>query len=143
MCDKEDDLPRDIFIQAIAGGICMTKPQRIQRKRTAGWQMPENTIYVGRPSKWGNPFRIGLTEEQCLASVEGCIQFNHAVRRLGLIGGINANGATEVFRLYAEYCGLPFNPENLRGKHLACWCPSHQPCHADVLLELANREDAA
>jgi hypothetical protein len=27
----------------------------------------------------------------------------------------------------------------LRGKNLACWCPLNQPCHADVLLELANR----
>lgn len=34
-------------------------PQRIQRKRTKGWKMPENTVYVGRPSKWGNPFTIG------------------------------------------------------------------------------------
>jgi hypothetical protein len=27
---------------------------------------------------------------------------------------------------------------SLRGKNLACWCPLDQPCHADVLLELAN-----
>lgn len=31
-------------------------PQRIQRRRTSGWRMPDNTIYVGRPTKWGNPF---------------------------------------------------------------------------------------
>jgi hypothetical protein len=35
------------------------KPIRIQRKRTKGWKMPENTVYVGRGSKWGNPFSIG------------------------------------------------------------------------------------
>jgi hypothetical protein len=29
---------------------------------------------------------------------------------------------------------------DLRGKNLACWCPLDQPCHADVLLEIANRE---
>lgn len=34
-------------------------PKRIQRKRSRGWKMPENTVYVGRPSKWGNPYRIG------------------------------------------------------------------------------------
>lgn len=28
----------------------------------------------------------------------------------------------------------------LRGKDLVCWCPLDQPCHADVLLELANRD---
>lgn len=32
------------------------KPKRIQRKRTKGWRMPENTIYVGRPSVYGNPY---------------------------------------------------------------------------------------
>lgn len=33
------------------------KPQRIKRERVTGWRMPENTVYVGRPSRWGNPFR--------------------------------------------------------------------------------------
>jgi hypothetical protein len=28
---------------------------RIQRKRSKGWRMPENTVYVGSPTKWGNP----------------------------------------------------------------------------------------
>ncbi|MEQ4566203.1 DUF4326 domain-containing protein [Paenarthrobacter sp. CAP02] len=32
-------------------------PQRVQRKRTKGWRMPENTVYVGRGSKWGSPFQ--------------------------------------------------------------------------------------
>src|SRR3972149_2913182 len=31
-------------------------PRRIQRKRTKGWRMPANTVYVGRPTKWGNPY---------------------------------------------------------------------------------------
>lgn len=29
-------------------------PERVQRKRTKGWRMPANTIYVGRPTHWGN-----------------------------------------------------------------------------------------
>lgn len=33
-------------------------PERIQRKRTKGWRMPEGAIYVGRPTKWGNPIQI-------------------------------------------------------------------------------------
>ncbi|MGE3840071.1 MAG: DUF4326 domain-containing protein [Vicinamibacterales bacterium] len=36
----------------------MAKPQRIQRKRSKGWKMPENTVYVGRPTKWGNPWSV-------------------------------------------------------------------------------------
>ena len=35
------------------------RPRRIQRKRTRGWRMPPNTVYVGRPSKWGNIFHVG------------------------------------------------------------------------------------
>lgn len=73
----------------------MTKPSRIQRKRTKGWRMPPDAVYVGRPTKWGNPFDIAI-----------------------MIESIN----------------------ELRGKDLACWCPLDRPCHADVLLELANQE---
>ena len=36
----------------------MSKPARIQRKRTKGWRMPKNTVYVGRPNKWCNPFKV-------------------------------------------------------------------------------------
>lgn len=90
-------------------------PQRIQRKRTAGWRMPENTVYVGRPSKWGNPLPV----------VEG-----------------DYAGAVRGFRTHAIGV-LNFTPERIRaelaGKNLACWCPLDQPCHADVLLEIANR----
>ncbi|MGV7636606.1 DUF4326 domain-containing protein, partial [Mycobacterium kansasii] len=36
----------------------MSAPKRIQRKRTKGWRMPEGAVYVGRPTKWGNPFIV-------------------------------------------------------------------------------------
>lgn len=93
-----------------------TKPKRIQRKRTKGWKMPEGAIYVGRPSLYGNPFRV---EDW------------------------GAKGAIEAFRLYCEhhYAGkalATFVQINMRGKDLACWCKPSESCHADVLLELAN-----
>jgi hypothetical protein len=97
------------------------KPQRIQRQRTKGWRMPENTIYVGRPTQWGNPFK--LIENSIAHTREGIVE------------------------LYAE--ALEFNDTDwarwvnthihmLRGKNLACWCKLDQSCHADVLLRLAN-----
>ena len=89
------------------------KPIRIQRKRTKGWKMPENTIYVGRGSKWGNPFTFANS-----GTVHPALRF-----------------ACEVAPLYED--GF-LNP--LRGKNLACWCAVNQECHADVLLELANQE---
>jgi hypothetical protein len=94
-----------------------TVPKRIQRKRTKGWKMPPNTVYVGRPTKWGNPYRPGrFTPAQwCVFQFEKLLLANQK--------------SSERFRLpIAE----------LRGKDLACWCPLDQPCHADVLLEIAN-----
>lgn len=53
-----------------------------------------------------------------------------------------------VVALYREFLQRPEQADevaairqNLRGKNLACWCPLDGPCHADVLLELANRDD--
>lgn len=84
----------------------MKRPIRIQRKRTRGWKMPRNTVYVGRPTMWGNPYR----------------------------------GSTAVNR-YLMNCapGLrALAKKQLRGFNLCCWCPLSTPCHADILLELAN-----
>jgi hypothetical protein len=69
-------------------------------------------VYVGRPSKWGNPFVIGEhgTRSQIIAKYKDYLMSNH--------------------ELLAQ---LP----ELTGKTLACWCHP-QPCHADILLALAN-----
>ena len=78
--------------------------------------MPPNTVYVGRPTKYGNPF-----------SVKGWGQ----------------RAAVDMYweRLRSPVFGdLGFNLADLRGKDLACWCPLDQPCHADALLKEANRD---
>lgn len=115
----------------------MTTPTRIQRRRTAEWRMPENAVYVGRPSRWGNPFALG---EPC----------DDSLYRNALIGGVplarrgvveDRAHAVELFRFWLM-AKVPFTEADVRrelaGKDLACWCPLDQPCHADVLLELAN-----
>ena len=86
---------------------------RIQLRRTKGWRMPENTVVVARPTKWGNPFRSDNVARDV---------FNYKLRCLG-ISQIKTGAFAE-----------------LRGKNLACWCRLDQECHADVLLELANRD---
>lgn len=90
-------------------------PERIQRRRTKGWRMPEGAVYVGRPTRWGNMF--GTTARDTIT-----------------VG--TAREAVACFRsvVTAEKWDL----RALRGKSLACWCALDQPCHADVLLELAN-----
>lgn len=90
------------------------KPVRIQRTRKKGFKMPVNTIYVGRPTKWGNPFSI---EEH------------------------GREKAVELFRNFSEstYLYREGIKSELKGKNLACWCSLTCACHADVLLEIANR----
>jgi hypothetical protein len=126
----------------------MSAAIRIQRQRIKGWRKPENTVYVGRGSKWGNPFVVGepsgvfkkgegfsgaaetlipaLTLDQCLEFycdvVEGYLKPE-------MYPAGHAFSAR--FRPHAELCVL-------RGKNLMCWCPLDKPCHADILLKLAN-----
>ena len=110
-------------------------PQRIQRRRTKGWRMPVGAVYVGRPTKWGNPWAIadfparGVPSEGYISMPERHrLVVDYFVRTLRLPGdeGINYPPTEEI---QAE----------LYGKDLVCWCPLDQPCHADVLLEVANR----
>jgi hypothetical protein len=109
------------------------KPIRIQRKRTKGWRKPPDTVYVGRGSKWGNPFRL-LNEEGFPLLDEFISPGNYWEPMKDW-----EQARTRVVELFRERCTdtLP-NLSELRGKKLACWCPLDQPCHADVLLELAN-----
>ena len=85
---------------------------RVLNKRTDN--IPTDAVYVGRPSKWGNPFTI---------------------RKDG-----TRNGVIEKFRQWfneSGYHGSVVDIRELQGKDLVCWC-APLPCHADVLLELAN-----
>lgn len=94
------------------------KPRRVQLRRVKGWKMPPNTMSVARPSRWGNPFRVGQSHPAhgWPMSREEAIKLHRA-------------GAKRTH---------PDTLAELRGKNLACWCALDQPCHADVLLELAN-----
>lgn len=100
--------------------------------------IPEGAVYVGRPTKWGNPFIIG---------------------EYG-----NREQVVKIFRLVAEHVMVPFTEQGstlsidfgsdqlnqwkltfdrddileLRGKDLVCWC-APEACHADILMELANK----
>lgn len=108
------------------------KPQRIQRKRTKGWRMPENTVYVGRPTQWGNPFYKhgdGLPMDNALAKALFAKQLRES-------GGFFAPG-------YTTPTTVEDIKKELSGKNLACFCSLDEPCHADVLLELANAKDGS
>lgn len=124
----------------------MSHPLRIQRKRAAGWTMPEGAVYVGRPTIWGNPWSLsaalasGLFVRGRISDV--LVENYRAWLEHGDREYRGQDGTLEPFPVYvylhdrrAEV--LRRLPE-LRGKQLACWCSLDKPCHADVLAELAN-----
>lgn len=79
-------------------------------------KIPEGAVYVGRPSKWGNPFRIGVhgNREQVIERYR-----------------------ERILKRIADNPSV-YDLTELRGKDLVCWCHP-EPCHGDILLELANR----
>jgi hypothetical protein len=96
-------------------------PSRIQRRRSRGWRQPSTALYVGRPTKWGNPYKVGP--------------------------GQNAEEAVTLFRRDLIAGVLPFTVDDVRrelnGSDLICWCKAGAPCHADVLLAVAKGEGEA
>ncbi len=93
-------------------------PKRFQLRRTKGWRKPDNTVVVSRPTVWGNPFTVEL----CGSAGEAVRRFSHWVT-------VEPKGQELASEARAA----------LRGKNLACWCKLSEPCHADVLLEVANK----
>jgi hypothetical protein len=101
-------------------------------KRIRGQKLPENTVYVGRPSKWGNPFKEGH---------DGKSFFNVKIDT-----DMSAKEAVQAFKDYMEHLieGDELDPKQLKGKNLACWCGNWEigepeiDCHAVVLLKIAN-----
>jgi hypothetical protein len=117
-------------------------PRRIQRQRAKGWRMPPNTVYVGRPTKWGNPFTLEAVVNWHLGAYYGdrLAIWREEAACLYRLWATHAE-PPEYWRCpgsayHMEPCALDFSA--LRGKNLACWCRLGEPCHADVLLELAN-----
>lgn len=117
----------------------MSGPVRIQLRRTKGWRMPDNTVKVDRTTKWGNPLRIYL-DDPYGPRVTGFDRHWYPTS-----GKVAQRFAVWAFRRWVktELGRRQFPAEQLRGKNLACWCKPEQPCHADVLLELANAPDEA
>jgi len=113
------------------------RPVRVQLSRKKGWRMPPNTVSVARPGRFGNPFPVveGIRDaRQAVRMFRMVVEGKPSLRRhyiLRITRGNNGKGEAAVSALVE---GIPA----LRGKNLACWCPLDQPCHADVLIELAN-----
>lgn len=107
-------------------------PKRIQLSRRKGFQLPGNAVNVARPGKWGNPFIVGKHGSR-----------TECVRMFRLLCGGFLCVSADSECVAAQHRFLQHakkNIEHLRGKNLACWCRlDGKPCHADVLLEAANK----
>jgi hypothetical protein len=91
-------------------------PVRIQRSRQKKQVSPNGLpiVYVGRPTKWGNPFKVNnlRTHSGCVQLYEDWIENNENLQRDAVL--------------------------ELAGKNLSCFCKIGEPCHADILLKIAN-----
>lgn len=136
-------------------------PKRVQLLRTKGWRMPANTVRVSRPGPLGNPYRVGFDKlwnggrrdpfgRPIVMEGPWLCQLPAARgAKPGTVAGFwfateieAAERAVGLFRLRVKElkigAAIREKLPELTGRNLACFCRLDQPCHADVLLELAN-----
>lgn len=117
--------------------------------------MPDGALYVGRPTRWGNPWHVGADG---LVAGPGLYFTADPEMSRRMIVGLFTDWLRLGTNAPALMAGGPYkaleerrrtildNLPDLAGRDLACWCPLEDtagkpvPCHADVLLELANAE---
>ena len=105
-------------------------PKRIQLSRKKGWRKPEGAVVVSRPSMWGNPYTVQ-------GATEAGYKDGHAMAVWAFEEWLRGNHDFSKDRHRRDW--VMTNIHDLEGKDLACWCPLDKPCHADVLLRLANQ----
>ena len=134
----------------------MSAPKRIQMTRNRPWRADNpDAVIVARPSKWGNPFKAGgffinrgpwadapyPTEGPERTRETRTAMMGHPYTEI-VAKVVDRQHAVDLFRAHIAYENIDWAPADIRrllaGRDLACWCPLDQPCHADVLLTLAN-----
>jgi hypothetical protein len=99
-----------------------------------------DAVIVARPSKWGNPFRAVKRGGEWIVLDDNGVDYP-------TLYGTHAAALRQSVALFEWDLTVPIASSitvdevrsALAGRDLACWCPLDQPCHADVLLEIANR----
>ncbi|MCF8481041.1 MAG: DUF4326 domain-containing protein [Rhodospirillum sp.] len=145
-------------------------PKRLRRSRTRGWRMPADALYVGRPTRFGNPFptfgdwtaraaailgypldplgvrqaslalfRGWLLGESVRPGPKGTALNEGAPSAQAVVVAVAASGhPPEPPKVPEAPPPLPVIRETLAGADLVCWCRLDEPCHADLLILLAN-----
>ena len=109
--------------------------------------MPKNTVYVGRPTKWGNPLQL----------IKGILYIDAGYRRKIFDKWVICREYSDIDDMIHLYFHIvlgsqfinpdlqywsdkykQYNIKELKGKNFSCWCSLDKPCHADILLRIAN-----
>lgn len=114
------------------------KAVRLQRKRQKGFKLisPNGLpiVCVTRPSKWGNPFKVG--DEVPKHWLSNTFSFNNTDTDYMENHICNLDDILNLYRKWIKSQNLPI--KELKNKNLACFCSLDKNCHADILLELSN-----
>jgi hypothetical protein len=115
----------------------MTRPRRIQLSRQKGWRKPEGAVVVARPTKWGNPFIVGTYGDAaaCMARYRRLMGSDWSGSFIDMLTQPAPAHAVQMAAVDQVRAHL----DELRGRDLCCWCALDALCHADVLIEMANR----
>lgn len=112
-------------------------PRRIKRQRAKGWSKPPGAVYVGRGSRYGNPYRVEY-------SLRGTWSVYHQGEPIHPAFRYDDAVAYSIER-YRQWINEPEQADlrakvraELAGRDLMCWCREGDPCHGDVLLKIAN-----
>lgn len=121
--------------------------------------MPENSVYIGRGTKWGNPFRVVQysfdkkwavktnTDPHCAEILTKHCMAAYDTKEEATKAAINCYGywllpyqheGGSMMDFYMSMANMEDAIEKLKGKHLACWCKEGEACHGDLLLKMAN-----
>lgn len=98
--------------------------------------MPEGAVYVGRPTRWGNPWRVVRTwrREWAVRDDNGSFLGTFDSEETAVRWAVRGYGLVVPDTPWIVSWLAPLRDATA----LACWCPLDQPCHADVLIELLD-----
>ena len=116
--------------------------RRIQLSRKRGWTMPPNTVKADRSTGFGNPYRVSLAKSRDGKPLDKPWVVESNAHAIMWMFATKDEATAAAVRLFTETMTDHMKDKvrlALKGKNIACWCSTGSPCHADVLLEIANR----
>ena len=126
----------------------MARPVRIRLLRSKGYRLQEASlaanglpaIKVDRTTRWGNPFLVeSMGRERAIDAFRRLVGGEMSDAELGEHSGVGPGWNERKKALGRAGAAIRAGLPELRGNNLACWCKEEEACHADVLLELANK----